>query len=213
MKTLFFSIALFLGAIYGLAVAYNHSNYVFIEPTFTQSAYQPNCFYDYYSNHSLVKDLTCPISHSEENTKTRYSDNYNTRLVLEAFGFSHVSDIDVNNGCQNVCLSSFHKIIVLHSEYMTQTEFNFLTNNTKVVWVYPNAGYGLIDYHDNTISLIRGHGLGNVSNGFNWKLDNTKYEFTDCKHHNNWNYTTNQNQCYPNDAINIIKTLAGINVK
>jgi len=62
-----------------------------------------------------------------------------------------------------------------------------------------------VDYNKYTLSLIRGHGYPHqhISNGFNWKFDNSKLEYdTKCK---NWNFHKIYNgvmlNCYPENMI------------
>ena len=71
---------------------------------------------------------------------------------------------------------------MLHSEYVTRTMFDAITNHPNVIYLYPNALYAEIEvnYVDETITLIRGHNYPEpeIKNGFDWEFDNTHpYEF------------------------------------
>jgi hypothetical protein len=108
-------------------------------------------------------------------------------------------------------LDGYDKVIVLHNEYVTQTEYNAIIHHKRVVYLYPNALYAEVKYDSptSTITLIRGHGypLTSIANGFGWTHDNTREEYDrDC---NNWafhnldDYDNNSNtkaiqlNCYP----------------
>ncbi|MDE1814815.1 MAG: hypothetical protein KGI05_09180, partial [Thaumarchaeota archaeon] len=70
-----------------------------------------------------------------------------------------------------------------------------------------NALYAQVqtNYDNDTITLVRGHGYPDsaIRNGFDWKYDNSRYEYDiDC---NNWNIYRSGNysmlNCYPEFAI------------
>jgi hypothetical protein len=67
---------------------------------------------------------------------------------------------------------------MLHNEYVTRTIFDAVTDHPNVLYLYPNALYAEIevDYNDNIITLIRGHGYPQpeIANGFGWEFDNTR---------------------------------------
>ena len=70
---------------------------------------------------------------------------------------------------------------MLHNEYVTEKEFDAITNYPKVVYLYPNALYAKVisNYDNNTITLIRGHEYPSpqIGNGFDWKFDNSVLEY------------------------------------
>ena len=86
--------------------------------------------------------------------------------------------------------------------------FDAITSHNNVVYLYPNALYAEIsvDYEENTITLLRGHGFPDpsISNGFDWEFDNTHpFEYdTSCK---NWEFYPISNgymlNCYPEFII------------
>ena len=97
-------------------------------------------------------------------------------------GYHSITDpeIDKNPGI----LQQFDKVIMLHSEYVTRTMFDAITSHPNVIYLYPNALYAEIEvnYTDETITLIRGHNYPEkeITNGFDWKFDNTHpYEYDD----------------------------------
>jgi len=94
-------------------------------------------------------------------------------------------------------------VILLHNEYVTKKEFEAITKHPNVVYLYPNALYTEVktDYTKNTMALVRGHGYpsADISNGFGWKFDNSKFEYDyKCK---NWKFDKIVNgkmlNCYP----------------
>lgn len=231
MKLFIFSIVIMISAMYGIMVAYNHGKYVYVEPTFTQSAYQPNCFYDYYSNHYLVKDLVCPIS-DKSSDRVNTADSRNAQIILTALGVGHITDEDLTNGMK----INDRTIILLHNEYVSQTEFNYLNSSEPdVIYLYPNAMFAQIEYKKITltcedylgnncyyqyqISLVRGHGYpsANITNGFNWVYENSQYElhgnprtYDQCNGVDRWNTLPNgdrQLNCYTLNPIEITQAI------
>lgn len=98
-------------------------------------------------------------------------------------------------------LDGYDKVILLHNEYVTQTEYSAIIHHKKVVYLYPNALYAEVkyDFAHNTITLVRGHGypLTSIANGFGWKHDNTREEYDrDC---NNWTFH-NLDEDYDNNS-------------
>lgn len=131
--------------------------------------------------------------------------NPNAAQVLKLLGYSFVTDIDVDKNPS--ILSKYNKVIILHNEYVTKKEFDAITSHPNVIYLYPNALYAEIksDYAKNTITLVRGHSYPEkrISNGFDWKFDNSNLEYdTDCKNmqfykiNNGWMLN-----CYPENII------------
>jgi len=188
-------------------------NIVFVYPIFTQAAYDDNGFYDYYSNNCDSRCLTVKIP-TEEHGK--YTSSIRSAAVLSILNYSHITDVDIDKHPD--ILKKFDRVIILHSEYVTQREFDAITSHPDVVYLFPNALYAKVktDYASNTITLVRGHGYpdSSVSNGFDWKFDNSQYEYDiQC---NNWEFYSIDNgkmlNCYPEfrmyydqDLLNEIK--------
>ena len=100
--------------------------------------------------------------------------------VLETLGYKTITDIDLDKN-PNI-LKEFDTVILLHNEYVTQSMFNAIINHPHVIYLYPNALYAEIevDYKNNEITLIRGHGYpeSTIGNGFDWEYENTHpYEY------------------------------------
>ncbi len=184
-----------------------NQNVVFIQPIFTQAAYGnndpgSNGFYDYYMGRCDKSCLTVPIPKIFNGSYVS-SAQANDALFWE--GYSHVTDVDVDKNPD--ILKKYDAVIVLHSEYVTQREFDAITHHPHVIYLYPNALFGKVktDYHANTITLIRGHGYPDkkIANGFNWKYDNTRFETdTTCHDLNFYDiYNGKMLNCYPEHII------------
>ena len=144
-------------------------------PIFTDSAYDPFGFYDYYRG-DCDSCTTTKISDGELN----YNTSVNGYQLLTLLGYSPITDIDIDKNPS--ILKKYDKIVMLHNEYVTRTMFDAITSHPNVIYLYPNALYAEIevDYDNNTITLIRGHNYPEheIANGFDWEFDNTHpYEY------------------------------------
>ncbi len=175
---------------------------VFIYPSFTQAAYEKGGFYDYYRKDCDSSCLTVPIPSSVNGFQ---SSSIFGAWALKLLNYSHVKDEDVDKNPD--ILKQYKRVIVLHNEYVTKKEFDAITSHPDVVFLYPNALYAQVEanYTGNTITLVHGHGYqySTIKNGFDWKYDNSKYEYdVDC---NNWHFYKSGNysmlNCYPEFAI------------
>jgi len=150
---------------------------VVVAPIFTKTAYGSEGFYDYYTNQC---DESCidsiPIRYE---LPMAYTSSVNAIKVLTMLGYLIITDIEIEKD-PNI-LKKFDNVIILHNEYVTQNEFDAITNHPNVLYLYPNALYAKIKYdpQKNTITLIRGHGYpdSDIKNGFDWKFDNTPLEY------------------------------------
>jgi len=151
---------------------------IVIIPIFTSSAYYSPGFYDYYNENCDVSCLTTKIEFDKP--IHYYMASQNAVKILELLNYDVVTDVDVDKDSN--LLKKYDKVILLHNEYVTQKEFDAITNHPNVIYLYPNSLYGKIsvNYDTDTISLIRGHGYPDksISNGFDWEFDNTHpFEF------------------------------------
>ena len=195
-----------------LGVHNDNQKSVVIFPVFTAAAYSEPGFYTYYGKECDEKCLTVEL-------KDYYDLTYVVSgigvQVLTLLGYEIISDIEVDQN-PNI-LEQYDKVILLHNEYVTKRIFDAIINHPKVIYLYPNALYGLIevDYDSNMITLIRGHGYPEsyIDNGFDWEFDNTRPDEFDveCK---NWkfNKVTNgiQLNCYPEKIISLDTSLLKI---
>ena len=176
---------------------------VFVYPSFTQSAYDKGCFYDYYNKKCDSSCLTVPI---QDKINGFQSSSIIGAWVLKLLDYPYVKDQDIDKNPD--ILKKYKRVIVLHNEYVTKKEFDAITGHTNVIYLYPNALYGEVkaNYDDNTITLVRGHGYpdSTIKNGFGWIDDNSHYEYdVDCS---DWYfYKTERNNtmlnCYPEFKI------------
>jgi hypothetical protein len=175
---------------------------VIIIPVFTASAYSEHGFYSYYEGQC---DLHCLTSIISAHAPLGYTTSGKAVDVLGSLGYYTLTDIDVDKN-PNVLLQ-YDKVIVLHNEYVTQKEFDAITTHPHVVYLYPNALYGkvVVNYGTNTMTLVRGHNYPDVKirNGFDWKFDNSQFEYdAQCK---NWKFSNITNgimlDCYPENHI------------
>ena len=67
-------------------------------------------------------------------------------------------------------LKKYDKVIMLHNEYVTRNMFDAITNHPNVIYLYPNALYAEIevDYENNLMTLIRGHGYPERGPSIKW---------------------------------------------
>lgn len=176
---------------------------VVIAPIFTITAYTEPGFYDYFKGEC---DTSCiqsvPIKYDLPPT---LGTSENAIRILKLLGYPVVTDIEIDK--QPDLLNQFDKVILLHNEYITRTEFDAIIDHPKVIYLYPNALYAEIsvDYDNQTITLLRGHNFPEqyIRNGFDWKFDNSELEYDDCR--NNWEFSEIDNgimlSCYPENFI------------
>jgi len=175
---------------------------IVIKPTFTLSAYQKGGFYDYYKKACDERCLTVSLIDNETAVDaTAFS--YHTLTLLQDVGYKTITDQEIDQNPS--ILSTLKQVIVLHSEYVSQKEYEAITHHPNVVYVKPNALYALVqpDYANNTISLIRGHTYQGVNNAFNWKYDNTEVEKAPCWFSADFRVIDNGRQlmCQPENPI------------
>lgn len=179
------------------------SNTAVIYPTFTESAYSENGFYEYFETNC---DESCITVSIQENFEGEYESSRAAYRILGLLGYEQLTDIDLDNNPE--IITKYDKVILLHNEYVTKSMFDAITSHPNVVYLYPNALYAQIsvDYDAKTISLVKGHGFPekSIDNGFNWIFDNTRpYEFDNqC---NDWEFIQISNgymlNCYPEYVI------------
>jgi len=192
-------------------------NTVVIYPTFTETAYSENGFYDFFNEKC---DSSCLSVSIKTNFEGEYDSSRAGYQTLELLNYEIITDVDVDQNSD--ILSNYQNIILLHNEYVTKKMFNAIISHQNVIYLYPNALYAEIetDYEKNTITLIRGHGFpkSGIDNGFNWEFDNTRpYEFDNVC--NDWEFKKINNgymlNCYPEYTIfkdiDMLKTIKNLN--
>lgn len=175
---------------------------VYVYPVFTQAAYETKGFYDYYKKKCDISCLTIPIPNK---IKGSYSSSITVAFTLTLLNYSAINDIDIDKNPD--ILKKYDRVIVLHNEYVTQKEFDAITHHPNVLYLFPNALYAKVNtnYTKGTITLVKGHGYPdkNITNGFGFKYDNSKYEY-DFKC-DNWHFYPIKNgkmlNCFPNYRV------------
>ena len=151
-----------------------------VYPFLTYSAYSEPGFYTYYRGECD----TCTTTKFATPTPL-YTSSGMGHQALTLLGYTSIADIIIDQDPS--ILLQYDKVIMLHSEYVTRKMFDAITNHPNVIYLYPNALYAEIeiDYTNETITLIRGHGYPEqgIKNGFDWEFDNTHpYEYdTKCE--------------------------------
>ena len=191
---------------------------VVVYPFFTSVAYNDPGFYQYYSGECD----DCTTTKFAQPT-VLYTSSGIGHQALTLLGYPTITDVEIDK--HPSILQQFDKVIMLHSEYVTRTMFDAITSHSNVLYLYPNTLYAEIEvnYMDETITLIRGHGYPEheITNGFDWEFENTHpYEFdSDCfnmelyKIENGWMTT-----CYPENLFlqdnerlfNLLKIIKGL---
>ncbi len=172
-----------------------------IIPIFTANAYKEPGFYNYYEKTCDEKCLTVPIL----NRSSGYTSSDNAVKILKFLQYEMITDIDVDKN-PNI-LKQYDKVIMLHNEYVTKSEFYAVISHPNVIYLYPNVLYAEVEsnYEKNTITLKKGHNYPeiNILNGFDWEYDNTPMEYDNqCEDwefypiHNGWMLN-----CYPEDSL------------
>ena len=176
-------------------------NAVVVYPFFTNSAYNEPGFYTYYRG-ECDTCTTIPFA----TPSIMFASSGNAFQALSLMGYKITNDMAIDKNPD--MLKKYDKVIMLHSEYVTRTMFDAITNHPNVIYLYPNALYAEIevDYETDLITLIRGHGYpeSGIANGFDWEFDNTHpYEYdTECstmefyKIVNGW-----MTNCYPEQVF------------
>ena len=184
------------------SVQNNTKKYVVIIPVFTASAYSEHKFYEFYGGGC---NSSCLIATINSQIPLGFTESGKAVNILQSLGYYTLTDIDVDKNPK--ILTQYDKVIVLHNEYVTQNEFDAITTHPHVIYLYPNSLYAKIstDYTKNTFTLVRGHGYPDlkIKNGFDWKFDNSQFEYdTSCK---NWMFHQIKNgfmlDCYPENHL------------
>jgi hypothetical protein len=171
---------------------------VFVYPIFTEIAYRQNGFYDYYNGRCDASCLTLKLTND---THGIYPSSIRAAAILTLLNYPYITDIDIDRNPD--ILKRYDRVIMLHNEYVTKREFDAVTSHPDVVYLYANALYAQVftNYDSNMMTLVRGHGFpqASIKNGFDWKFDNSRYEYDNVC--NNWKFTKIDNgkmlNCYP----------------
>lgn len=144
-----------------------------VYPIITQSAYDWNGIHDFYKGYCE----SCTTTKLHTAYEKTFSASGSGFRILEFLGYEVIDDIDIDQNPE--ILDKYDKVVLLHNEYVTKREFEAITGHPNVVYLYPNALISevVVDYSDHTITLVRGPGYPavDITNGFDWKHDNTEF--------------------------------------
>ena len=196
----------------------NNKKSAVVFPIFTAAAYSEPGFYTFYRGECdqefhgvLFRDDDCLTVKIEEEYSPLFTSSANGVQVLNLLDYEIISDITIHQNPE--ILLQYEKIILLHNEYVTSTQFDAIISHPNVIYLYPNALYAEIDFDEDLweISLIRGHNYPDplIRNGFDWKFDNSLEEYdVTCedmkfsKIDNGWMLN-----CYPENILHKSKEL------
>ena len=196
----------------------NNKKSAVVFPIFTAAAYSEPGFYTFYRGECdqefhgvLFRDDDCLTVKLEEEYSPLFTSSANGVQVLNLLDYEIITDITIHQNPE--ILLQFEKIILLHNEYVTSTQFDAIISHPNVIYLYPNALYAEIDFDEDLweISLIRGHNYPDplIRNGFDWKFDNSLEEYdVTCKDmkfskiDNGWMLN-----CYPENILHKSKEL------
>jgi hypothetical protein len=180
----------------------NAQHYVVLNPVLTTSAYQNGAFYDYYVG---ICDIQCtiniPVEDNQSTGRVRYASNYMARNIFSFFNTPTITD---NELVSNPSLIVNKTLVVMHSEYVRQKEFNIITAHNDTLYLYPNALFARVNYNENSnmMSLSGGHSFDGTENAFNWTRDNTRFEYNNCS---DMKFEDNMVNCYASGFFDVLR--------
>ncbi len=135
-----------------------------VKPIFTQSAYKKGAFYDFYKLHingAVTKVDLYLLRTKVENGWDLSGGGLNYfKPLIENNKINVITDLDLHNNN----IKQYHKLILLHSEYVTQQFYynlrDFVKQGGTLILFDANSLYAqiLYDANTNTITLKQGHG-------------------------------------------------------
>lgn len=155
----------------------NHT--IVVYPILTGYAYSKHGFYEYYNKTCDTSCLTVTISRNGSDYTKLVTDigsvywihpqeetSNSAYHMLSKLNYHWITDIDIDKNPK--ILTKYDKIILLHNEYVTKTEYQALKDK-KILYLYPNSLYAQVDvnYDTNTMTLIKGHSYMGIDNAFN----------------------------------------------
>ena len=149
-------------------------NTVVIYPILTQNAYSWGGIHDFYSGYCE----TCTEVEINNNYEPIFSTGAKSFRILEFLGYYVINDLDVDSNPE--ILKEFDTVIFLHNEYVTENEFNAISNHPNVIYLYPGSFESKVEinYDKNLMTLLKGPSFPTLDSisGFNWEFDNSKLE-------------------------------------
>jgi len=150
------------------------SRVAFVEPTFTNGAYNEDSFYFFYTKYQkildgqqITTDLNLMTGDIPFETNVDYFQSMIDRMkqTVPDSVVSVIGDEEINDGLifRKDGTNVYDLLVLLHNEYVTQTEYDnlkkFLNNGGSIVLLTGNVFYGeiLYDKEDCTVTLKKGH--------------------------------------------------------
>jgi hypothetical protein len=150
------------------------SHIAFVEPTFTNAAYNEDSFYQFYSKYQtasidelITTDLNLmtgdiPFESNHEYFKSIF--NFVKQSSPDSI-VSIIGDEEIHNGdiFKKNGQNAYELLILLHNEYVTQSEYNnlkqFLINGGSIILLDGNVFYAEVIYDEEScsITLVKGH--------------------------------------------------------
>src|SRR5574338_380730 len=185
-----------------------------VYPIFTQSAYDWDGIHDYYTGHCD----TCTTTKLATSYEKTFAASGNGFRILEFLGYQAIDDMDIKKNPS--ILNNYDRVIVLHNEFVTKTEFNAITHHQNVIYMYPGSLRSeiTVNYGDNTITLTRGPGFptSDTKTAFNWEPNQQYFSDWECS---SWKFYETENghalNCYPETFLpsygyEMLKTLKNL---
>ncbi len=146
----------------------------FVDPTFTDAAYTPGGFYDFYFKYNDVPEgtnVTSDLDFMTAQLPKELDRNYYAPLVERVINsnpdaeVSILRDQDVDKGAllNGNGSNAYDVLLLLHNEYVTQKSYdsfkNFVKNGGTIIFLDPNIFYAQVNYNEDTcsVTLVKGH--------------------------------------------------------
>jgi len=150
------------------------SRIAFVEPTFTNGAYNEDAFYFFYSKYQKSPDIqpiTTDLNLMTGDIPFEINVDYIQPVIDKVKQsvpdsiVSVIGDEEINDGLifRKDGANAYDLLVMLHDEYVTQTEYDnlikFLKNGGSIILMTGNVFYGevLFDRQDCTVTLKKGH--------------------------------------------------------
>jgi hypothetical protein len=151
---------------------------IVVDPVFTKAAYRPGGWYD----NPFITEIKLQ---GPDSWRTYYGGSVNGLIALNETGMVDTTT-DVEVTLHPELLKAYDKVILLHNEYVTKTEYYAIMNHSNVFYAYPNALHRFVTFKGNvtpygesgTISLI-----GYTSDPYSSSIWGHVNEFVSCVHH------------------------------
>jgi hypothetical protein len=146
----------------------------FVEPTFTDAAYNVDGFYPFFFKYPHVPEgvnVTTDLNLMTAEIPKEIDRTYFMPFVERVKSFvpdsevSIIRDQDVHNGALSSedGTNTYDVLLLLHNEYVTQEAYdsfkNFVKNGGRIIFINPNIFYAEVTYDEKScsVTLVKGH--------------------------------------------------------